>query len=118
MAHLVNALVGFLAGMLGGGFGVGGGIIIVPALTIFFSVPYHTAVGTSLAIIIPIALAAALRHFSFGRVDLNIAWAMAIGGIVGSVFGATLIQKVPAMYARRAFALLLIYMAYRMWSGK
>jgi uncharacterized membrane protein YfcA len=52
-------ILGLVAGIASGAFGIGGGAIIVPALSVWFGVPYHVAVGTSLALIIPISLSPA-----------------------------------------------------------
>ena len=111
-------LLGFFAGFLGGALGVGGGIIIVPALVLLLKQPYQTAVGTSLMVIIPIAIAGAWRHYSLGNTNVQLAAAMAIGGVIGAVGGATIVQYVPALWAKRVFALFLIYVAVRLWSGK
>ena len=54
---LLYALIGLLAGLASGCFGIGGGALVVPALTLLCGVPYHVAVGTSLALIIPITFA-------------------------------------------------------------
>lgn len=111
-------LLGFLAGFLGGALGVGGGIIIVPVLVLLLKQPYHIAVGTSLMVIIPIAIAGAWRHYTLGNTNINLAAAIAIGGVLGAVGGATIIQYVPALWAKRVFALFLIYVAVRLWYGK
>jgi len=111
-------LLGFVAGFLGGALGVGGGIIIVPALVLLLKQPYQTAVGTSLMVIIPIAIAGAWRHYTLGNTNINLAAVMTIGGVLGAVGGATIIQYVPEVWAKRAFAVFLIYVAVRLWSGK
>jgi hypothetical protein len=111
-------LIGFAAGFLGGALGVGGGILIVPALVLLLKQPYQTAVGTSLMVIIPIALAGAWRHYLLGNTNISLALAMAAGGVIGAVGGATVIQYVPALWAKRGFAIFLLYVAWRLWSGK
>jgi len=111
-------LIGLAAGLVGGALGVGGGLLIVPALVLLFKQPYHTAVGTSLMVIIPIAVAGALRHHALGNTNFHLAAAMAIGGIIGAISGATLIQYIPALVAKRVFAVFLVYVAIRMWYGK
>lgn len=118
MNFLLITAVGFTAGLLGGVLGVGGGVLIVPALVLLYKVPYHTAVGTSLMIIIPIALAGALRHHTLGNTNIHLAAAMAVGGVVGAFSGATLVQYLPALWAKRAFAVFLVYVAVQMWQGK
>jgi len=110
------ALIGLLAGLASGCFGIGGGALIVPALTLICGVPYHVAVGTSLALIIPITFAGTLTSWKLNTVDWRIAGACAITGIIGAIAGAFLIQKIPEIYARRAFAVFLLYAAWRLWT--
>jgi uncharacterized membrane protein YfcA len=107
--------LGLVAGLASGCFGIGGGAIIVPVLTLWFKVPYHVAIGTSLALILPIALAGSATNFKLGTINWKIFVACAIAGIVGAVAGSLLIQKVPALYAKRAFAVFLVYSAWRLW---
>jgi uncharacterized membrane protein YfcA len=109
-------LLGLFAGLFAGFFGVGGGIILVPAMMLFFNVPYHIAVGTSLALIIPISLAGGFTHARMGGIDWKIFAACAITGALGAALGSTLVHKVPVLYARRAFALVLVYAAWRTWN--
>lgn len=109
------ALLGLVAGIASGSLGIGGGALIVPALTLWFKVPYTVAVGTSLALIIPISLAGATMHQRFGNLDWRIFTACAIAGVMGAIAGALLIQKIPELYARRAFAVFLLYAAWRLW---
>ena len=113
---LLYAGIGLLAGLAAGGFGIGGGTIIVPALILLCGVPYHVAVGTSLALIIPISLAGTATSWRLQTVDWKIASACAIAGMIGAVAGSFLIQKVPEMIARRAFAIFLIYASWRLWT--
>lgn len=118
MSFLWITLIGLVAGFLGGALGVGGGVLIVPALVLLFKQPYQTAVGTSLLVIIPIAVAGAWRHYTLGNANVNLAAAMALGGMLGAISGATIIQYVPELWAKRAFALFLVYVAGRLWYGK
>jgi uncharacterized membrane protein YfcA len=74
------------------------------------------AVGTSLALIIPITFAGTLTSWKLNTVDWRIAGACAVTGIIGAIAGAFLIQKVPEIYARRAFAVFLLYAAWRLWT--
>ncbi|MBL9214058.1 MAG: sulfite exporter TauE/SafE family protein [Opitutaceae bacterium] len=109
------ALLGLVAGFASGCFGIGGGIIMVPVLVLLFKIDYHVAVGTSLALILPISLAGSATNFSLGKINWSIFWACALAGAVGAVVGALLIQKIPALYAKRSFAVLLVYAAARLW---
>jgi len=110
------ALIGLLSGLASGCFGIGGGALIVPALTLLCGVPYHVAVGTSLALIIPISLAGSLTSWKLHAVDWRIAAACALTGMLGAVLGSIGVQKIPELYARRAFSVLLLYSAWRLWT--
>ena len=113
---VLYALIGLLAGLASGCFGIGGGAIIVPALTLLCGVPYHVAVGTSLALIIPISLAGSLTSWKLNTVDWRITAACALTGMLGAILGTLLVQKIPEMVARRAFAAFLLYAAWRLWN--
>jgi uncharacterized membrane protein YfcA len=108
--------LGLVAGLASGAFGIGGGAIIVPALSLWFGVPYHVAVGTSLALIIPISLAGSATHYKMDGVDWRIFAFCAVAGMVGAIAGSMLIQKVPEAYARKGFAIFLLYSAWKLWT--
>ncbi len=109
-------LLGLLAGFASGCFGIGGGVIMVPVMVLLFKLDYHVAVGTSLALIIPISLAGSVTNFSLGKINWPLFWACALAGAVGAVLGSLFIQKIPALYAKRAFAVFLVYAAARLWA--
>ncbi len=112
---LAFASLGLVAGFASGCFGIGGGAIMVPVLILAFGVPYHVAVGTSLALILPIALAGSATNLTLQKIHWPIFWSCAIAGAIGAVAGALLIQKIPELYAKRAFAIFLVYSAWRLW---
>ena len=112
---LLFAAIGLLAGFASGCFGIGGGTIIVPALILLCGVPFHVAVGTSLALIIPISLAGAATSWRLNTVDWRITAACALTGMAGAVLGSLWIQKIPEVVARRGFAVFLLYAAWRLW---
>ena len=97
-------IIGLIVGTVAGLFGVGGGILMVPAgITIFKREP-AVAVGTSLAAIVFIALASAYKHHTLGNVDLKLAALMAVGAIVGGWFiGAPLADKMPGATLKQSF---------------
>ena len=106
--------VGLLAGVMSGLLGVGGGIIIVPAAMFLFGATAKMAVGTSLAAILPTVLISASRHAQMGNVDWRLAGYIVIGSVVGAFAGTSLINVVPDLWIRRAFAVLLAATAVRM----
>ncbi len=102
---LRTALGGGLAGALAGFFGVGGGFIIVPLLTLLFVMPYARAVGTSLASIALISSSAIIGHFIKGvTLDMSLLLNLMGGGALGLLLGIFTMNKIPELIAKRVFA--------------
>ncbi len=108
-------VLGIAAGFLGGALGVGGGVMIVPVLIVLFGYDVHVAIGTSLGAVILNAVAATWRHGGYHNVDWPAVAVLGGIGIVGAVLGASAIQRVPDLWARRALAVFLVAMAARLW---
>ncbi len=106
--------VGLVAGTLAALLGVGGGFIFVPGLVALYAFPQHVAQATSLAVIVPTALVAAITHARSDRVDWPLALVLGAGGIVGGVGGALLALELPAALLRRLLAGLLVVAGIRM----
>src|SRR5580700_11325904 len=85
-------VVGFVVGLFGGFFGVGGSFLAGPAL-FGFGVPMNFVVGTDLAHIVGKSIVAARKHGTLGNIDLKLAGLMAIGTVIGVEFGAQVIQE-------------------------
>ena len=112
---LIIILVGIAAGMLGGLVGVGGGIIIVPALVYFVGMNQHSAQGTSLALImLPVGILGVLQYYKSGNVDFRIVGILAIGFFIGSFFGSKLALSLPQETIKKIFAVLMIVIAIKM----
>ncbi len=107
-------IAGTATGLIAGTMGVGGGIVMVPAMVIVMGVDQHVAQGISLAVIVPTALSGAAQHFRLGNVDLRWAAYIAAGGIVGGAVGAQFAQFIPAFGLRVLFAVFALYSAQRM----
>jgi hypothetical protein len=108
-------LVGLLAGIISGLVGIGGGIVIVPALIYIFAFSQHTAQGTTLALMIPpIGLLAAWQYYKQGYVDVKVAAIVAAGFILGGYFGGKLAVSFSDQVLKRIFAVVLIMIAIRM----
>ncbi len=114
MTVVALIFIGLLAAAVGASLGVGGGIVYVPALVAFFSFSQHEAQGTSLAVIVPTMLIAAVIHGRAGRVDFKTAVALGIGGVLGGWLGARLALSLEGIVLRRLFALFLVLTAIRM----
>ena len=112
-------VIGLCAGVLGGMFGIGGGIIIVPALVLLARFLPHMATGTSLAVfLLPVGALGAWAHYKAGNVRPDAALIIGLGVFLGSWFGARLAAQLSPAELRKGFALLLALVAARMWFGK
>lgn len=105
------ALVGLLAGVLSGLFGVGGGILFVPALTLGLGLTQLHAEATSLLAIIPTAVAGAAQQYRYGNVRWRAAVLIGVASIGGVAAGAELAQSLPEHVLTRLFAVLLLVVA-------
>ena len=104
-----------LAGVFAGAFGIGGATIIIPALIYFFHFSQHQAQGTALAaLLLPVGLLAVLKYYYSGNVVINVALYTAFGFFIGGFFGAAIVQPIPDLILRRAFAVYLIAIAIKM----
>ena len=102
-------ILGGLIGALSGLFGVGGGILLVPALVIFYKFSQHEAQGTTLAMLLPpIGLLATYKYWENGHVRAVPAALLALGFLLGSYFGAKYAVALPAATLKKAFGILLI----------
>ncbi len=108
---------GLLVGIASGVLGVGGGVFLVPIMTIGFGFTQHVAQGTSLAAIIPTSVVGALTHDRRGTVDRRAAVWMGAGSMAGAVLGAVVAVHAPREWLARAFGLVLLFAAYRIWRG-
>lgn len=108
-------LIGLLAGMLSGLIGVGGGIIIVPALIYFVGFTQKEAQGTSLGLLLlPIGILAVLNYYNKGLIDIKVVGIMAIGFLVGGFFGSKLALAISEASLKKIFAIVLFYTAFKM----
>lgn len=99
-------LIGVLGGIFAGLFGVGGGIILVPALIYWAGFSQHKATGTSLAVLLPpVGLAATIEYWRHGNVDVKAAVILAATMFVGSWVGATVANRMKGPHLRLLFGL-------------
>lgn len=102
-------ILGSFIGALSGLFGVGGGILLVPALVIFYKFGQHEAQGTTLAMLLPpIGLMATYKYWSTGHVRILPAMLLAVGFLLGSYYGARYAVSLPEATLKKGFGLLLI----------
>jgi hypothetical protein len=106
-------LIGLTAGLLSGGFGVGGGIVLVPLL-LAVGMDRHRSHATSLASIFPIAAAGAISFGLSGELNLGLGVAVGIGGVVGSLVGASLMNRLSTRSLAIFFGLVILAAGTRM----
>ena len=106
-------LIGLAAGLLSGGFGIGGGIVMVPLL-VAVGLDRHRAHATSLASILPIAAAGAVTFALSGEVNLGLGVLVGVGGVIGSIVGASLMNRLSTRSLSIFFGLVLLAAGVRM----
>jgi uncharacterized protein len=109
--------IGLIAGVLSGLLGIGGGVVMVPAMGFLLGIEQHVAQGVSLVVIVPTAITGALTHYKKGNLLLNLAVSLGIAAIVGSLIGSTAAQHLPGEYLYRGFGVFVVATATKMLSG-
>jgi len=113
---MLFVVIGLAAGVLAGMFGVGGGIIIVPALLLFAKFEPQTATGTSLgALLLPVGLLGVTAFYRKGHIDIPASLLIALGLFIGAYFGAEIAMSVPARQLQRGFAVFMLLVSVKMW---
>jgi uncharacterized protein len=112
---VIGIVTGFMAGMLG----IGGAIIMIPALVYFLGISQQTAQGTSLAVMLPpIGILAAYNYYKAGQVNIKFALILAAFFLVGSFFGSKLALNIPQALLKKIFGVLLLLVAAKMLLSK
>lgn len=112
-------VLGLVAGILSGLVGIGGGIVIVPALVILFGFSQHSAQGTTIALMVPpIGILAAWAYYTQGHVDLKAAAIICLGFVFGGYFGAKLAIALPKFYLEKIFGIALLLVSLKMLFAK
>ncbi len=110
----IAVVIGFAAGVLAGLFGVGGGILFVPVLTLVLGLEQHQAQATSLLAIIPTVAVGAWRQQRYGNVRWGPSLVLGVAGIAGVVAGGFLAESLPGNVLRRLFGALLVLTAVQL----
>lgn len=112
---LILVLIGIFAGAISGFIGVGGGVIIVPALVYFLGVSQHTAQGTSLLLMLPpIGILAVMNYYKAGQINWTHGIVIASTFIIGAYFGSKLSLKLNANVVKLVFGIFMLYVSARM----
>lgn len=116
---LLYLLLGLVAGTLSGLIGIGGGVIIVPALIFLFGLSQHQAQGTTLALLVPpIGLLGAWTYYTQGYVDLKIAAFVCLGFFLGGLLGAKIATGLSNVVLQKIFGATLLLIALKMLFSK
>ena len=112
---IILILIGIAAGLLSGMVGVGGGIIIVPALVYFLAFSQKSAQGTTLGLLmLPVGILAVMNYYKQGHVDFKTVLIVAIGFVVGSYFGSKISLGMTDEKVKKFFAIVIMLVAIKM----
>ena len=120
VTHLIVLIViGVISGLLAGVFGIGGAIIVIPALVFILGLSQHVAQGTSLAFMLPpVGVLATWNYWKAGYVDWKIALVLSVTFVVGAYFGSQFSINISDKLLRRFFGILMLVMAIKMIFSK
>jgi len=108
-------LIGLMAGVLSGLVGLGGGIIIVPALVYILSFSQHQAQGTSLGVLLlPVGIFAVINYYNKGYIDIRTVAIISAAFVVGGWLGSKLALSISEVTLKKVFAIILFYAAFKM----
>jgi hypothetical protein len=116
---LLLLAIGIVTGIMAGMLGIGGALIMIPALVYIMGLSQHMAQGTSLAVMLPpIGILAAFNYWKVGQVNIKFALILAAAFIIGSYFGSKLALTLPQPVLKKIFGILLLVVAARMLLSK
>ncbi|HQK71719.1 MAG TPA: sulfite exporter TauE/SafE family protein [Bacteroidales bacterium] len=112
---LILIVIGLFTGLLAGMLGIGGGLIVIPALILVMGFSQHAAQGTSLAMMLPpIGIVAAWNYYKAGHVDLKVAIILAVAFIIGSLFGSKIAIGLSENLLKKIFSIFLLLVGLKM----
>lgn len=106
---MILFIIGVLSGLISG-MGIGGGSILIPALTIFLNISQHSAQSINLLYFIPTAIAALVVHIKNKRIKKELLWFLIGGGLFGALFGSYIAISLESLILRRLFGFFLFFM--------
>jgi uncharacterized membrane protein YfcA len=116
---LILIVIGIITGVMAGMLGIGGAIIMIPALVFLLGISQQTAQGTSLAVMLPpVGIIAAYNYYKAGHVNITFAIVLAVFFLVGSYFGSKLALTIPQNVLKKIFGVLLLLVAAKMLLSK
>lgn len=119
MEILLSISIGLFGGLASGLFGIGGGLVMVPAMVYIFHLSQHQAQGTSLAVLtLPVVFLGMLKYYQEGNVQIKIALFIALSFVIGAYGGSVLVHKISDPMLKKIFGGLLFVVSIRMILGK
>lgn len=116
---LILIVIGIITGIMAGILGIGGAVIMIPALVYLLGISQQTAQGTSLAVMLPpVGVIAAYNYYKAGHVNIKFAIILAVFFLVGSYFGSKLALTLPQPVLKKIFGVLLLLVAAKMLLSK
>ena len=116
---VILIIIGVITGLMAGMLGIGGAIIMIPALVFFMGFSQQMAQGTSLAVMLPpVGIFATYNYWKAGQVDIKFALILAAAFIIGSVFGSKIALDLPQAVLKKIFGVLLLLVAAKMLFSK
>ncbi|MGV6860437.1 MAG: sulfite exporter TauE/SafE family protein [Putridiphycobacter sp.] len=112
---ILLVLIGIFAGAMSGFIGIGGGVVMVPALVYIMGLSQHEAQGTSLILMLPpIGILAVMNYYKAGELNINYGIIIAIAFVIGGYFGSKLALKMSPSKVKLIFGVLMLYIAGKM----
>jgi uncharacterized membrane protein YfcA len=112
---LILIVIGIITGIMAGMLGIGGAIIMIPALVFFLGITQQTAQGTSIAVMLPpVGIIAAYNYYKAGHINIKFAVILAVCFLIGSYFGSKYALKLPQDVLKKIFGVLLLLVAAKM----
>jgi len=113
------AIIGLITGVLAGILGIAGGVFLIPALVIIFGFTQKMAQGTTLAVLLPpIGIGAAYFYYRAGNINIKAAIILAIGVLIGGIFGGFIASRLPNDLIQKVFAVFMIGVGIKLLLGK
>ena len=112
-------ILGLVVGTISGIIGIGGGVLLTPALVFLFGFTQHNAQGTTIALLVPpIGILAAWTYYQQGDVNVKVAALICVGFLIGRLLGAKLAVNLPELWLRRVFGLTMLALGVKMILSK
>mgnify|MGYP000070385318 FL=1 len=112
---VILILIGLVAGAFSGMFGIGGGLVMVPAMVFFLAMSQHSAQGTSLGVlVIPVTAIAAYNYYKEGELNMKFALIIGLSFVIGGYFGSKFSLGMSEVILKRSFGVLMLAMAIKL----